>query len=236
MHLGDGFTGTRFRSWRCRSVELVRGGASDLYGSSAIGGVIDVMPVVPQTRSVALDLAGATEDTMSLNGLVTEAMGRWAGLAAVTVFDTNGYILTAPAFRGAVDTPYGRALGEWAGGAPEIGGQDGSAFLRGNLLNEARGNGTPVQTNGTRHLAVPGGCATGRRARWGGSLCGRMGLDRSGIGRASRALRRTERRSSLTRLQRSPSQQVGGAAQWARGVGAFTFVAGRGCARYARNG
>ena len=30
-----------------REVELMRGGASDLYGSSAIGGVIDVLPAVP---------------------------------------------------------------------------------------------------------------------------------------------------------------------------------------------
>ena len=32
-----------------REVELMRGGASDLYGSSAIGGVIDVVPVVPKS-------------------------------------------------------------------------------------------------------------------------------------------------------------------------------------------
>src|SRR5215472_17581087 len=31
-----------------RSVELVRGGSAELYGSSAIGGVIDVAPVEPQ--------------------------------------------------------------------------------------------------------------------------------------------------------------------------------------------
>src|SRR6202048_4274028 len=40
-------------------VELMRGGASDLYGSSAIGGVIDVTPVKPARTGYALDLAGA---------------------------------------------------------------------------------------------------------------------------------------------------------------------------------
>ena len=36
------------------SVEVVRGGASDLYGSSAIGGVIDVVPARPMPTSLQL--------------------------------------------------------------------------------------------------------------------------------------------------------------------------------------
>ncbi len=37
-----------------RDIELVRGGASDLYGSSAIGGVINVVPVRPTANSAEL--------------------------------------------------------------------------------------------------------------------------------------------------------------------------------------
>ena len=44
-----------------REVEVMRGGASDLYGSSAIGGVIDVVPVVPESFEYAVDVAGASE-------------------------------------------------------------------------------------------------------------------------------------------------------------------------------
>lgn len=207
-----------------RSVELVRGGASDLYGSSAIGGVIDVMPVLPQTRSVALDLAGATEDTSSLNGLATEARGRWAGLVAVSVFDTNGYILTAPEFRGSVDTA---SNVHSESGRVEVRrsiGGDGSAFLRGNLLNEARGNGTPVQTNGTRIWRYQTG------ADWTAGVVGRTFVraygEDEGYRQSFSSLAPSRATEQLTRLQRTPSQQVGGAAQWARGVGAFTFLAG----------
>ncbi len=207
-----------------RSVELVRGGASDLYGSSAIGGVIDVLPVVPQTRSVALDLAGATEDTFSLNGLATEEVGRWTGLAAVTVFDTDGYILTAPEFRGAVDTPYNvHAQSGRLEGRRTIGG-DGSMFLRGNLLNEARGNGTPVQTNGTRIWRYQTG------ADWTAGDVGRIFVRAYGANEGYRqsfsAIGANRATEQLTRLQRTPSQQLGGAAQWARGVRTLFFVAG----------
>ncbi len=207
-----------------RGVELVRGGASDLYGSSAIGGVIDVIPVVPQTRSVALDLAGATEDTLSLNGLVTEARGRWAGLAATSVFDTNGYILTAPAFRGPVDTPYGVHSESGRLELRRLLGSDGSAFLRGNLLNEARANGTAVQANGTRIWRYQTG------ADWTAGDVGRFFVRAYGLNQRYRqsfsAIAPDRATEQLTRLQRSPSQQLGGAAQWARSVRAFTFVAG----------
>ena len=103
-------------------------------------------------------------------------------------------------------------------------GEDGSVFLRGNLLNEARGNGTPVQTNGTRLWRYSAG------ADWTVRGENRFFVRAYGEGEGYRqsfsgiaADRNTEQ---LTRLQRTPSQQVGGAAQWARGVGRLTVVAG----------
>ena len=88
-----------------RDVALMRGGASDLYGSSAIGGVIDVLPVKPESLDYAVDVAGANEATSILNGLITGGERGWSGLAAATFFRTAGYILTAPEVRGPVDIP-----------------------------------------------------------------------------------------------------------------------------------
>ena len=88
-----------------RDVELMRGGGSDLYGSSAIGGVIDVVPVVPKSFDYGLNVAGASEDTSIVDGLITAGERGWSGLAASSLFRTGGYILTAPEFRGPVDVP-----------------------------------------------------------------------------------------------------------------------------------
>src|SRR6185437_5394148 len=74
-----------------RDVELMRGGASDLYGSSAIGGVIDVVPVVPQKFGYAADVSGASETTSSVSGLLTAGGHGWSGLAAASLFRTDGY-------------------------------------------------------------------------------------------------------------------------------------------------
>ncbi len=206
------------------AVELMRGGASDLYGSSAIGGVIDVIPVLPKRRSYVLDVAGASHTTTDLNGLVTESTRHDDVLAALSLFRTDGYILIDPAVRGPIDTPYnvhsqaGRV--EWH----HVLGVGADIFLRGNLLNEARNNGTRVQTNGTRlwryvaggDLALP---ASGRlRVRfYGDNQSYRQSFSAISVDRSS---------ERLTRLQRVPSQQVGGSLQLSVSHRTLTFVAG----------
>lgn len=208
-----------------RDVELMRGGASDLYGSSAIGGVIDVVPVVPQHFSYAADVSGASEDTSSVNGLLTVGEHGWSGLAATSLFRTDGYILTAPAVRGPIDTASNVHSQSGRVDLRRALGNDGSVFLLGNLLNEARGNGTPVQTNATRLWRYAGG------ANWSPADVGRFLLRLYGSDQNYRqsfsSIPANRASETLTNLQGVPSQQIGGAVQWARGyAGKVTLVAG----------
>jgi outer membrane receptor protein involved in Fe transport len=207
-----------------REVEVMRGGASDLYGSSAIGGVIDVVPVEPEGLQYGLDASGASEDTWTVNGLLAGTVKGVSSLGAMTLFQTGGYILTAPEVRGLVDVPAnvhsqsGRL--EFRHGI----GTDSDVFLRGNLLNESRSNGTPLTTNATRIWRYQGG------GDWNGTSAGRFLLRLHGANQGYRqsfssvaANRATER---LTRLQEVPSAQMGASGQWAKGFGAWTAVAG----------
>jgi len=207
-----------------REVEIMRGGASDLYGSSAIGGVIDVVPVTPKRFGYALDLSGANEGTSNLNGLLTGGRHRWSALGAATLFRTNGYILTAPEVRGPVDVA---ANVHSQSGRVELRrswGTDDGVFLRGNLLNEARGNGTPLQTNGTRIWRYVAG------GDWDAGGAGRFLLRFHGMEQKYRqsfsAINAARTVEKLTALHLDPSQQVGGVAQWARSYGNLTLVAG----------
>ena len=207
-----------------QSVELMRGGGSDLYGSSAIGGVIDVVPVVPKSFDYGLNVAAGSEDTSIVDGLITAGERGWSGLAASSLFRTGGYILTAPEFRGPVDVPSNvhsqsgrlelrRALGS-----------DGDVFVRGNLLNEARSNGTPLQTNGTRIWRYVAG------SDWSSASAGRFmvrfyGTDQN-FRQSFSAINATRTSEKLTAFHIDPSQQVGGAVQWARSYRQWTVVAG----------
>jgi outer membrane receptor protein involved in Fe transport len=207
-----------------REVELMRGGASDLYGSSAIGGVIDVVPVVPQEFGYAVNVAGASEGTSIVDGLLTAGEHGWSGLAATSLFRTDGYILTAPALRGPVDVASNVHSQSGRLELRRVVGSDGDVFLRGNVLNEARSNGTPLQTNGTRlwRYAAGGDWSEGDAGRF---LVRAYGTDQS-YRQSFSAINPTRTSEKLTSFHIDPSQEVGGAVQWAKSYRSWTLVAG----------
>jgi outer membrane receptor protein involved in Fe transport len=132
-----------------RSIEAVRGGASDLYGSSAIGGVINIIPERPGEMFAELKSDYGSENTYQDSLLLEGRQGHWGGLATGGVLGTDGFIQLAPAARGLVDVnsnvhaQNGLVLIDRTQGALRL-------FARTSALNEARGNGTPLQLNGTR--------------------------------------------------------------------------------------
>ncbi len=130
-------------------IELVRGGASDLYGSSAIGGVVNIVPVRPIAKIAELRSSYGGEETYDNSLLLQTRFGPWGLLAAGGVLGTDGYIQEAPHQRGPIDLPSdvhsqnGLVLAEHDQGPLRL-------FVRINGFNDARNNGTPDQTNATR--------------------------------------------------------------------------------------
>jgi outer membrane receptor protein involved in Fe transport len=202
-----------------RSVQLIRGGSSELYGSSAIGGVIDVEPVEPRERTlqVMADASGATQNSVLADLLVNAANSYGGLLVAGNQTRTGGYIPTAPAFRGRVDVPSN--VDEQSGRMelrtpPTASGT--TAFVRGNVLNETRSNGTPLQVNATRLWRYSAGGDTelakthaalrlfGARENYSQTFSSILSLA---------ATRDTER---LTRLQRVPTDEFGFSLQGTR--------------------
>lgn len=132
-----------------QSVEVVRGGASDLYGSSAIGGVINMEMARPTSNLVELESTYGGEGTY-LESLRAQARhGSWGGMVAGSALGTDGYIQEAPWQRGPVDTASnvhaqnGLFVAEHIQGPLRL-------FTRFSGFNEARANGTPFQKNSTR--------------------------------------------------------------------------------------
>ncbi|MFZ0392279.1 MAG: TonB-dependent receptor, partial [Terracidiphilus sp.] len=133
------------------SIELVRGGASDLYGSSAIGGVINMRLDQPAAPVAELRSTCGGEGTYENSLLAEDKHGPWGGLIAGTILGTDGYIQEAPWQRGPVDTASfvhsqsGLVLADRTAGPLRL-------FGRFNGFHESRGNGTPYQANATRLL------------------------------------------------------------------------------------
>jgi outer membrane receptor protein involved in Fe transport len=130
-------------------VELLRGGGSDLYGSSALGGVIQVIRRNQQDSSLAIQTAVGTADTGDLSLHLTHATGDWRISGAAEALRTDGYIPVASDERGSVDVEANSRRRLLEGSASR---QFGATIASLRLSNyaERRGNGTPLQFNNTQ--------------------------------------------------------------------------------------
>ena len=132
-----------------KNIELVRGGASDLYGSSAVGGVVNVIGARPSADRVEVRSSYGALGTYDDSLMAETKHGPWGLLAAGGLLGTDGYIQEALAQRGPVDvdsnvhSQNALLLAEHERGPLRI-------FVRGSGFNESRHNGTPYQFNGTR--------------------------------------------------------------------------------------
>lgn len=207
------------------NIEVVRGGVSDLYGSSAIGGVIDMREREPRETAYEMDAGYAEENTPHVAVLGTTTAGPWSGLLAGDFLRTDGYIEVAPAVRGPVDTA---ANVHYENGEVDIRRtihERGAAYLRGNLLNEARGNGTVLQTNGNRLWRYASGLD------WTSESAGVFAIRLFGAQEHYRqsfsAVNASQTSQFLTRLQQVPTQQLGGSIQWTKNLRPWiTLIAG----------
>jgi outer membrane receptor protein involved in Fe transport len=129
------------------AVTIATGGGSDLYGSSALGGVIDVVPARPTPARLDANLLGGGQDTVDGGLRADTSAGPWSQLLASDWYRTAGYIPTAPSLAGPIDVPANvhdesaRSETDHAfGNSNRTIANSNRAFLIANLLNEARGN------------------------------------------------------------------------------------------------
>ena len=144
-------------------VEVVEGGASELYGSAAVGGVVQAL-LRRGDPEVAVEASGGNEATGALSLFAAGRSGGWDLRFAGEAFTTDGYVLVSDDERGPVDTPAGASHLSGVATVERRLGSDASFFVRGSLFGESRENGTPLQVNDTDlQEVVAGADATPRR-------------------------------------------------------------------------
>jgi outer membrane receptor protein involved in Fe transport len=208
------------------SVEVVRGGASNLYGSSALGGVVQVITKQPEAPAFALDGSYGNERTPELSAWTGSRIGLWDYSLATEMFHTDGFILVPGSVQGSVDTP---ANSEDATVYARVGhelGANGRTFLRGNFYTESRNNGTRLQVNDTRI----GESAAGVDKQFGSSdsLSVRLYGDVTAYNQTFSSIATDRNSETLTDLQHVPEQVVGGGAQWTHVLGKSQTLIGGG--------
>jgi outer membrane receptor protein involved in Fe transport len=109
--LNDGFNG--YMQWNriplalVDRVEVIRGGGSMIWGSRALGGVVNILTRTPASSGVEAQVEGGTGE--SYRGTVTgNVVGSRAHASLTTDWaGTDGFLVTRPDLRGPVDVPSG---------------------------------------------------------------------------------------------------------------------------------
>jgi outer membrane receptor protein involved in Fe transport len=198
-------------------MEVVRGGVSDLYGSHAMGGVINILTRKATTSEFSLDTSYGNENTPDGSFWSSIRHGPWTMDFDGEAFNTDGYILVNAQDRGTVDT---RANSEHEVGDATLErkfGETGRVFAKTTYFRETRANGTPLTYNRThtRQLAI-GADWVSQRA---GSFTFRGYGGPEMFDQTFSAVAADRNSESLVRSQRVPAQQTGVSIQWNRPVG-----------------
>lgn len=207
------------------SVEVLRGGASHLYGSAALGGVVNISTRQPQSPVLSLEASYGNQQTVDASLFTGGRKGLWGASLAAASFHTHGYIIVDERERGSVDTPAGarnsiikltleRSLSKTA-----------NAFASASFFGEARANGTRLQINRTHIRQFVIG------SDWQPQKIGTFSIRAYGgtqvFDQTFSAVSQNRETEALTRVQRVPAQSTGITIQWSRvAFERHTIVAG----------
>ena len=206
-------------------VEVLRGGASHLYGSSALGGVVNIMTKKADANAASFEESYGNERTPDASLFLGSRKGNWAASLAAESFRTDGYILVAPNERGVVDTRASSRHAVIELKLERLFGESRRIFGGASFFGESRGNGTPLQTNRTHIRQFTLG--SDWQFAHAGSISARAYGDTEIFDQNFSAVSADRKSEALTRVQRVPAQVFGVSAQWLRPVGsAQTIVAG----------
>jgi outer membrane receptor protein involved in Fe transport len=207
------------------SVEVVRGGISSLYGSSALGGVIQFLSRQPEAPAFSLETSYGSERTPDLSFWTGTRHGPWDASLAADLFRTDGYVLVPVSQRGLVDTPANARHATVDLTLERHFGENTRVFGRGSFFTEARHNGTPIQTNDTQ--IAQGVLGADTRVGSSGQISLRAYGDAQSYDQNFSSIAANQMSESLTDRQHVPAEQMGGSAFWSDPVGRVqTLVAG----------
>lgn len=194
------------------SVELLRGGASDLYGGQALSGVVQMLTRIPEATDADLDVSYGNQRTPSASGYIGHVFGKWTASLAADYFRTEGYIPVESSQRGLVDNPANSLHRNGELFLQRQISQRSRFFIRGLGYDDSRHNGTIIEVNRTRAWQAVAGLDVETAAGDLLQLRGYGGTEDDHQTFASVAANRAS--ESLARVQTVPSRQWGLSAQY----------------------
>jgi outer membrane receptor protein involved in Fe transport len=198
------------------NIEVLRGGASHLYGSAALGGVVNIFTRQARSPVILLETSYGNQQTADASLFAAKRFGQWGASISAETFHTDGYIIVDERERGRVDVA-ANSRNAVAGLRLERKlSSNANVFASFSVFGEARSNGTPLQTNRTHIRQFTAG------GDWQTQSAGAFTLRAYGgtqlFDQIFSAVNSDRSLETLTRLQRVPAQSTGFSIQWSRPV------------------
>jgi outer membrane receptor protein involved in Fe transport len=133
-------------------VEVLRGGASSLYGNNSLSGTINIQPRrAAEKLNFSAEIFGGTQNTFSGSTFFGFKRNDWKADFVAATFQTKGYVTVDDAVRGAADVFAGARNSNLSARVGKTFGDAANVFFKTAYFGEVRANGTGLQTNRT-HL------------------------------------------------------------------------------------
>jgi outer membrane receptor protein involved in Fe transport len=197
-------------------VEVMRGGASDLYGSAALSGAVQLLTRGASSPALYLDSSWGDHDTPEASLFGAYRRGAWGASLAGEAFRTDGYVLVDPQERGPVDAPAASRHTTLDLTVERTTAAGARLFARGSHFEESRENGTPLQTNDTGIRQATLGAD---RSAGDGSLAVRAWASDQDFHQTFSAVAEGRASERLIRSQRVPADAAGLSFQGSRALG-----------------
>ncbi len=206
-------------------VEVLRGGASSLYGDYAFSGAVNIIPRNSAEKyTFSSDLFTGSQQTFGASMFGGVRLEKWAFDTTAAAFQTRGSKPIDPAVRGPVDGYAGVRFTSFQTRLTRKFGDNASIFVRPSHFGEVRTNGTGQQTNRShiRDIAAGGTFERPNRVRlefrlFGGSQVYDQTFSAVNVARYA---------EDLIRIQRVPSQNIGASAVVSGGFGRHSITGG----------
>ncbi|MFH1680971.1 MAG: TonB-dependent receptor [Candidatus Eisenbacteria bacterium] len=207
-------------------IEVVRGGGSGIWGSQAMGGVIQILTKHPEGRSLRFRGQGGSFGTGEVDVFASEGSGPFTFSVGGNRYETDGYHILREDQRGAIDRPSFVEHGTAYGRVDYRRSPRARLYLQGSYFELDQGTGTPLGYYGliTRTLGTGGTITTAGGNQWTTDLFSSF-TSYNGYATSVSNDRSTER--PTYNIFHSPTNTLGASLQWARKIGnAHHFSAG----------
>jgi outer membrane receptor protein involved in Fe transport len=209
-------------------IEVVNGASSSLYGSYAMGGVLNVVTRSPERRTIAVKTQYGSRQSPKIDFRASDVWGKVGVSIDGSAFDTDGYANVLQSLRGPVDTKVAVQFGHVTLKADYNPNDRVHAFVRTGYFREERHNGkiTTVgplteEVNDTTWTYTSGGVRMQLPDT--STLQATVFVDDKTFNSNFLAIPDATAARSIGRLtlnQTVPSDAFGGMVQWSRALGA----------------